>query len=48
MRNDQNVNYIFCHIDEDAFYRLSQITLKETKCENIVNTMGGFDILLVT
>ena len=28
MKNDQNLNYIFCNSDQDVFYKLSQITWK--------------------
>lgn len=31
MKNDQKLNYIFCHSDQDAFFKLSEIIWKETK-----------------
>ena len=31
MKNDQKLNYIFCHSDQDAFLKLSEIIWKETK-----------------
>ena len=47
-KSDQNLNYIFCHSDQDAFYKPSEIIWKETKYQSIINIMGGFHILLVT
>ena len=30
-KSDQNLNYIFCHNDQDVFYKLSQIIWEENK-----------------
>lgn len=47
VKNDQNLNYIFCRSDQDVFYKLSQIIWKGTKHKRTVIIIGGFHILLV-
>ena len=47
-KKDQNLNYNFCHNDQNIFHKLSHIIWKENKYEIIVNRMGGFHIFLVT
>ena len=47
VKNDQNLNYIFCRSDQDVFYKLFQIIWKGTKHERTVIIMGRFYILLV-
>ena len=41
------INRIFCHSDQDVFYKTFQIIWKDKKCDGVINTMGGFQILLV-
>ena len=41
------INRIFCHSDQDVFYKTFQIIWKDKECDGVINTIGGFQILLV-
>ena len=49
LKEDLEIQNIFCHSDQDVFYKMSQIIWKEEskKYEGIINIMGSFHILLV-
>ena len=47
LKSDLVINHIFCHSDQDIFYKISQIIWKDKKCDSVINIMGGFHILLV-
>ena len=48
LKSDLEIDKIFCHIDEDLFYKISQMMLKGgDKCKGIMNIMSGFHILSV-
>ena len=48
LKTDLELDNIFCHSDQDVFYKISQIMWKERdKYKGIINIMGGFLILLL-
>ena len=47
LESDLEVNHIFCHSDQDVFYKISQIIWKDKKYDSVIKIMGGFYILLV-
>ena len=47
LKSDLEINHIFCHSDQDVFYKISQIIWKDKKYYSVVNIMAGFHILLV-
>ena len=48
LKNDLEIDNIFCHSDCDVFYKMSQIKWKEgDKYKGIINIMNGFYMLLV-
>ena len=47
LKSDLEINHIFCYIDQDVFYKISQIIWKEKKYDSVINIMVGFHILLV-
>ena len=48
LKSNLEIDNIFCHSDQDVFYKISQIMWKEgDKYKGIINIMGGFHTLLV-
>ena len=47
LKSDLEINHIFCYIDQDIFYKISQIIWKDKKYDSVINIMVGFHILLV-
>ena len=47
LKSDLEINHIFCHSDQDVFYKISQIIWKDKKYYSVVNIKAGFHILLV-
>ena len=48
LKSDLEIDNIFCHSDQDVFYKISQIMWKNgDKYKGIINVMGGFHIFLV-
>ena len=48
LKSDLEIDNIFCHRDQDVFYKISQIMWKEgDKNKGIINIMVGFHMLLV-
>ena len=47
LKSDLEINHIFRHSDQDAFYKISQIIWKDKKYDSVINIMRGFHILLI-
>ena len=48
LKSDLEIGNIFCHSNQDVFYKISQIMWKKgDKYKGIINIMSGFHILLV-
>ena len=47
LKSDLEINHIFCYIDQDVFYKISQIIWKDKKYDGVMIIMSGFNILLV-
>ena len=48
LKSDLEIDNIFCHRDQDVFYKISQVMWKEgDKNKGIINIMVGFHMLLV-
>ena len=49
VKSDLEIDDIFCHSDQDVFYKITQIMWKEgDKYKGIINIMDSFHIFLVT
>ena len=48
LKSDLRIDSIFCHSDQDVFYKISQMMrMAGNKYKEIINIMGGFHFLLV-